>query len=694
MIISSRLSRILKICLQRDIFITADELASMLQISKRTVFRELQDIEYYVSSYSLTLTSKPKKGILIEGNEEDKQKLLRDLQIEKVDYVNKEERRNLLIFEILREKDTQKLYYYANQFQVSESTISNDLDEIDAWFQKYDLKIERTPGLGISLVGKESDYRKALTDIISQSLQENTSYEKGNPHDALYLLENVFLHDQDGIMKILNQEILKRVLQVFEKYQHELHLDQYAQSSYIGLIIHLTIAIERIIRKESMEESGTVIEMVQNTPSFVQAQTMATYLEEEFEIAIPNAEIAFISMHLQGAKPIGMQDSDHTNTQEDTIKQFVETLLQEVDQRLQTNLYLDEELRCGLMVHLKPAFVRLTHNMRIYNPLLTQIKNDYMPIYEACRQACESWKTHFGKDIPEDEIGYIAMHFGAAMERAERNAYQMRNVKVGIVCSSGIGVSALLLARVKKSVDANVQLVTLSLEEASQQTQIELYISTFTFASSVPTIVVNPLLDQEDVKQIKESIKRIREKPMLHVEENKSKNKVISSLDEDIFTLLDTISLELCEPMDSKQMIDYIAALFGKDNEAVQQIKQALESRERVCSSIYPEVHFAIFHASLPCIEECTCKVLRAKETLLDDMQEIDFVVAMFMPKESTCLQKQMMSIINRTIMEEDSFFATLANGDEKEIYNAIENLMKDFLFTTLKENRGMRNEK
>lgn len=64
-------------------------------------------------------------------------------------------------------------------------------------------------------------------------------------------LREIFLNQNpDSIMSLLNQDILQRVLQIFSLNRHELNLDRFSQSSYIsGLILHLVIAIERILKK-------------------------------------------------------------------------------------------------------------------------------------------------------------------------------------------------------------------------------------------------------------------------------------------------------------------------------------------------------------------------------------------------------------------------------------------------------------
>ncbi len=691
MIISSRLKRILQICLLSDGFVTVDELANKLQISRRTIFRELSDAPLYLQSYSLHLNSKSKKGICIEGEVAQKQVLANDLNVHKVDYVNKEERRNLLIFEILREKDIQKLYYYANQFQVSESTISNDLDEIEHWFAKFHLTIVRRPGLGISLQGKESDYRRALMRIISKSIQENEGYEKINPQDALYLLEKVFLNDQDGIMKLLNQNILKRVLYVFDEHHHELGLDKYAQSSYIGLIIHLTIMIERTLQAESMEENDEIITMMKQTQSFEQAKVMATYIEKEFDIRIPEAEIAFIAMHIQGAKLNAIHEETMVSiVKEEELQKIVNQMVAFFDEQLPYHLYLDDELYQGLLVHLKPALVRMQYHMNIYNPLLTQIKKDYEEVFYYTKKACEQALVIQETSIPEDEIGFIAMHFGAAIERANRALYQMRAIKVGIVCSSGIGVSALLLARIRKIVDNNVELQTFSVEEAKRNaTNCELFISTFEINVQQTTIVVNPLLDIEDVKMIKTAIERLRKKVVVYPT-NEQASLPLSSISDDVFTLLEKFKLIMCESSISKDaMLHTIASYFACTEEDESTIYEALLTREKQCSCVYPSFHFAIFHANLECISTCEFVLLKSEGGFTQELADLHFVIAMFMPKQSTSLQKEMMSYINQSVLENENLYLAFKDGDEKTIHFALEAIMKDFLFGLMKESRG-----
>lgn len=90
-------------------------MANELQLSKRTIFRELKNLDEELEAFGLQLDTKSKKGILLLGLIENKKRLISELN--KLDYDdprNIEQRRNRLILELLKQEYTQKLYYYSS----------------------------------------------------------------------------------------------------------------------------------------------------------------------------------------------------------------------------------------------------------------------------------------------------------------------------------------------------------------------------------------------------------------------------------------------------------------------------------------------------------------------------------------------------------------------------------------------------
>jgi len=167
MILSPRLRQILFIMLKENQIISVQKLADEIKVSKRTVQRELEDVDASLRKYGLSLQSKTGIGIWLEGKSDNKESLLSKLREEDMtDSGDIEERRKLLIIEILKDLSPKKLYYYGNIFGVSEATISNDMEAIQTWFEQFNLKLIRKPGYGVALEGSEKNYRIALRKFI------------------------------------------------------------------------------------------------------------------------------------------------------------------------------------------------------------------------------------------------------------------------------------------------------------------------------------------------------------------------------------------------------------------------------------------------------------------------------------------------------------------------------------------------
>ena len=200
--------------LEQDRVMAVKELAEEVGVSKRTVQREMEGISYF-PGYEVTLESKTGKGVWIEGTPEEKKRLLEELKGgDSYDVSNREERRKRLILEILKDKGLKKLFYYASQFQVSEATISSDLEAVEGWLNAQHLTIVRKPGSGIEISGSEKDYRKAIRAFIEENLDTKMlkeAYEVNNVtvDEALY---------KSNLGQVLNDDILKRVVKMYFRH--------------------------------------------------------------------------------------------------------------------------------------------------------------------------------------------------------------------------------------------------------------------------------------------------------------------------------------------------------------------------------------------------------------------------------------------------------------------------------------------
>ena len=169
-----RTKQILKVMLQQNQTISIKNLADQVGVSKRTIQRELEYIGSSLKKYQIRFHSRTGVGVWLEGDEEEKLRLLQDITTgDTYDVSNREDRRKRLVLEILKNKGLKKLFYYSNLFGVSEATISTDLEAVEGWFEKFHLHIVRKQGYGVAIEGEEKDFRRAIRTFIDDNIGRN-----------------------------------------------------------------------------------------------------------------------------------------------------------------------------------------------------------------------------------------------------------------------------------------------------------------------------------------------------------------------------------------------------------------------------------------------------------------------------------------------------------------------------------------
>ncbi|WP_164706621.1 BglG family transcription antiterminator [Intestinibacillus sp. Marseille-P6563] len=168
-----RTSQILFILLEAKHPISVDQIATQLSISRRTLYRELKNMTPVLEAWHLKMETIAGQGISLIGADADREGLLTQIQqSDAFDPRNRKARQTLLAALLLRQTSPSKILAFASALQVSESTISNDLQDLEAWFDPHHLEICKRPGYGIDLAGEEKDFRLACLHL-AQELREN-----------------------------------------------------------------------------------------------------------------------------------------------------------------------------------------------------------------------------------------------------------------------------------------------------------------------------------------------------------------------------------------------------------------------------------------------------------------------------------------------------------------------------------------
>ncbi len=685
--ILSRAKQILKILLTEEEAIPVKSLAEKIGVSKRTTQRELEYISSYLKGYEIKYFSKTGVGIWLEGTKEEKKRFLSFLcQNESLDVPGKEERRKRLILEILKEKGLKKLFYYSSQFGVSEATASTDLEAIGEWLSGFGLDIKRKPGSGVYVEGTEENYRRAIREFIYSNLDTRLlreSYESTDeiPGEYGYAIKS-------GMDGILDENIMKKVMECINNIDDG-RIVSLTENSYMGLVIHISIAINRIMKDEVIEESSKIENDIVKDLDYSLAQKIAGSLEEYFAITIPEIEITYIWLHIKGSKHEKVQYGTTQLAAGGQIRQLVNEMIDAFDKE---NAYLikqDDEFLQGLLAHLQPTIIRLVHGMQIHNPMLEDIKKSYVELYQKCENVAMVLGKSLGKEVPPEETGFLTVHFGAAMVRLEGRKEKLRKVHTGVVCSSGIGISRLMSSKLKK-VFQNKMVVS-----AYGKNDVTPYIigKTDFFISSipleiddVPVLYVNPLLNEKDMDEIRHLFYKYERLPQKHEEMGSFQEQFdqINKMAAQIKMLLKYMGFF---KVNGNITFDELLVMAGEEispySDRREMIREALQRREEISSQVFAELGFALLHARTKGVirPEFTICATHDRKPFKDPyFKEIQVVIIMLVPEdENVYINNEIMGYISSLLVEEADFVNMLYSGEKEEIRSMLSSYLKKF---------------
>ncbi|GAA0308296.1 mannitol operon transcriptional antiterminator [Gracilibacillus halotolerans] len=504
MYISGRERKLVELLLSLQSDITIRELAKELDVSERTVHRDLKNAEELLAQYHLSIQKKAGVGISIVGEMENKQQLkLAILQLKNTDYTP-EERQAIILTTLLEAKEPLKLYALANELHVTIATVSNDLDVLQPLLEKYDLQLVRKRGYGVKMEGDEANKRSAISYLISKHVDESeviTLLRKNIEKQSQVqtdTISNRLLGLVDRTKLAIIEQTIDRMLQ---KLPYEL-----ADSAYVGLVVHLALALERLQKGETIQFDEDYLEELEDTSEYAISKEILNELEKIFQLRIPNDETGYITMHLLGAKL--RYDHDHLLEESSVDMAFkAKELIEFVSEQLDKSFEEQDYILNDLVTHLKPAIYRLQQGMNIKNPLVDEIEKDYLPIFKVI----EAGVKHVFPDLifPREEIAFLVLHFASALLRVEENV----QLKALVICSSGIGTSKMLATKINRHFTEIADVENHSLFDLDKITlsDYDLIVSTVPIKHiKQEYILASPILTKTDIHHINRKIRQVK----------------------------------------------------------------------------------------------------------------------------------------------------------------------------------------
>ncbi|WP_019536942.1 BglG family transcription antiterminator [Paenibacillus ginsengihumi] len=690
--ISNRQRHMLELLLSSKEEITASEVASEINVSTRTVHRELAELEPVLAAFGVSLVKKSGVGIQLQGKprqlDELKQSLLR---MHQVDYTA-EERKVLMLCTLLEADEPIKLFSLAYDLQVTVPTVSHDLDELEHLLKKHGLALIRRRGFGVMIRGSEENKRRMIGTLVMHHLDDSVLFGKTLSQTLPPVTKRLLdLIGKDNLM-----EVEQALWHLEEKQPSDL-----SEEAYTELLIRLSVAIRRMRQGKRVEAPEGTNPSGRFGSEEPETQRMVRELTDMLGMPFPPEEAGYVAGLLGGRRGLRSEAPE----EDLSALEMAIRLIAYMEERTGIPFSEDRILREGLVNHLQPAVQRLLEGMPIRNPLLAQIKKDYEQLFSQIRQGADRVMT--GLAVPDEEIGYLVMHFGAAMERLKQFS---RNVKAIIVCTSGIGSSRMLAARLEKELPQVKILGHASWYEAVRipRAAYDLIISTVDLPLEPDQYIkLSPLLTAEETERLRAFIRKTalqRQRPpqpqeseaALPIKDEVARLREFKSYLDEIVSLIEQFRLfRLPPPARGRELRDTLrkaseAALPDASPEAVEAIVSQLIERERHGTQVIPDTRLALFHTRSEHIARPVLSLFRLKQPLTLEPQQpgqVSQILLMLAPLRLADASLEVLSEVSGLLLVQE-MIALLEEGTDKEIRHFLAGALLDFYQSKLDTRR------
>jgi mannitol operon transcriptional antiterminator len=646
--ITARQRQMITLLLQANEEITAAEIAAGTGVSVRTVHREMEDIEKVLQDFGLDLIRKSGKGIQLNGSEGGVAELRLFLQEEKPAEYSGEDRKVYELCSLLEAEEPVKLFTLAHFLKVTVATISYDLDELEPWVRKFGLQLVRRRGYGVEITGGEMDKRRAICRLAAEHLDQSD------------LVGHSLQGEGNPVFKMLLSAVGKSNLMDVENTLWDMEWNwttELPEIVYMELLLGLSVAVRRLELGRSISNTEeAVYSRLSNHSNIAGAEDFVTQLGETLEFHFPRTEILYIAVLFDRVQD-SFSSVDYAYGDME-LMEIVYRLTESVIKRTGIPFQTDRSLREGLLEHIDPALKRIREGTRIRNPLLGPIRRDYEYLFTIVRAAVEDIQLEL--EIPDEEIGFLVMHFGASVERLNQ---LKRNVRAILVCASGLSSSRLLATRLTKEMPQIEILGNISWYEAARlpEQDYDLIISTIDLPLDKDRYIkISPLLTGEEIEKLLSYIQNttLKERntsvaserePLVRDEASLDRLKSFKGILDEIVSLMERFRFH---PLDnsgmslSRTLSTMLDLLNGNGviGDADILLERLLE-RERMASQVIPDTALALFHTRSSHILMSSLTLYRLRQpVLLEGDTEVRVILLMLAPRK---LSKECLEVLS-----------------------------------------------
>lgn len=636
---------------QTGVWMTSAALAKQIGISRQTVLRELPSVEQFLTENGIELTRRTGMGIQLNATEEEILRLTRE-QTAGGSPLSKQERVQQLLLMLYQSREPIKGYVLARELNISEKMLKSDLDQLEELLSPYEIPLCRKPGIGTWLDASPDHLRSALGAILRSELPSE---------DIQQLLLGRF--PTGGILfQLLDGDITKGVVEELLHFDSEEAMG-FTDSAFFTLSVHLILSIQALKQSEAAFSAPS--------DSFSpQTRRLAYALEKRFGIRFPDEQRRYLESYIKANCP-NRERPGWDNAGAWQLHHCASQLIAAMEAVMDLEFSQYPALLNDLCCHLRSVLYRAEQGRRVDNPTVDLIKAQYPTLWDATRTSCDMLAENGVLPVLNDEeAAFLAMHFGAIIERESLLRLKAHAV---VVCPYGMASCRFLISQLQKEFPTLQISRCGSVRDLSSQSleedQADVVISTIPLELDFPVIQVNPILSSQDKETLHAAIDRIKQTERRPHKNRRPKNwqglyyagKLSASIDE----LLETMVIDqIAVPASRSVLITRASQLFCPLEQDAKLVENGLLQRERMGDTYIKPLMAVLLHCKTNAVSGCRFGYLSAQPPVYENGRVICGALVLLIPDDDDKARLEIMQTISSILVEDERLIQALRNAD------------------------------
>ncbi|PLS01366.1 BglG family transcription antiterminator [Neobacillus cucumis] len=450
---------------------TMNQMMAATQLTKRQISYDLEKVNQWLKEKDLPqITYKGSHTIeipeLVLNFLQKQQTNLKERDL----ILTEEERLSVIYLYLFIRTEAISSIHLTQLLQVSKNTVISDVKRANELNHPFLVEISYTRQKGYHLKGTEFDKRVLVMHSLSKLIHV-PYFER---------LINHLLPEKNGH---LHYEKIHGVFKQMEK-QYDLPFVEERLHQFAYFLIFYSCRLQE--RKYTKFHSDEMT-LLQKDPMW----RVASDLRGQLQFDEVDSEVCYLTIQLLG---LSLGRSSAQENGPDLLYKLCEQLVFDFESKACIAFEKKDEVIHTLYQHVKPAYFRMKYRIPIDNPLLNEIKSEHKELYTIVKEMLHPIGSLLGITIPEEEIGFITIHFGALLNKPKQ--VMPKKKQAIVVCPSGISSSLMVKHQLESLFSEIMVEKTVSLQEFKENSfdQYDLIFSTVKLETTLPCFYVKPIM--------------------------------------------------------------------------------------------------------------------------------------------------------------------------------------------------------